>query len=253
MNKSAFINDMKEIDDKINFDPAKYPVRDEPLMVAFMPYYVDPDSMGLTVLLKRELHPGSFHRTGRKMGLSTINIELPMDKQVTIEEAFKQTGLDVNVQNATPFGSVMTTPKDSVHAIEMVLVHVDPPEPIDEARCIVKQVPNEYEIGTIPFDEMLGTIQDNFLQDITTRLMLSELYIMAVEEANNQQGGMDQSQFSQNSNGGSIIGGGGNHPQEFYDNVESPEPDDMPKTSAVADEVLAQNAQKDFGAIYSKK
>lgn len=250
--ESVFIDDIKEIDEKLNFDESKYEVIDDPLMVAFLPYYVDPKTMDLMVVLKREIQAGAFKLTGRKMGLSTINVILPTDKQITIEEAFALTGLEANVQNPTPFGSIMTNPQNSTRAFEMVLLQIDPPALIDEARCIVKQVPNEYEIGIIPFDSMLGAIQDNFLQDITTRLMLSELYIMAMEEAKNQGAGMDQAQFSENSNGGNMIGGGGNHPNEFYENAEAPQ-EDMPKTSQVSDEILHQNSQKDFGAIYAQK
>ena len=114
--------------------------------------------------MKRELQPGAFTRTGRKMGLSVLNVELPLDKPLTIEEAFKELELDVNVQNATPFGSVMTDPSNSIHAIEMVLVQVDPPEFLDAKRKIIKQEPGKYEIGSIPFDALLGAIHNNFLQ-----------------------------------------------------------------------------------------
>jgi hypothetical protein len=247
---APFIADIKEIDEKLNYDPAQHIIRDEALYVAFMPYYIDPDTMNLTVVLKREIQPGAFPRTGRKMGLSTLNVELPIEKPMTIEEAFKELDLDIKMQNATPFGSVMTHPKDSSYAIEMVLVQTEPPEFLDEKRCIIKQEAGKYEIGSIPFDAMLGAIHDNFLQDMTTRLMLSELYIMAVEEANQQaQGGATQFSENTNSNNG-MIGGGANHAEEFYENVTN---DNMPKTSSVDDTVLQQNQQMDFGAIYAQK
>lgn len=248
---SPFINDIKEIDEKIQLNESNFNISEDPLVVAFMPYYVNPNDNVLTVVLKREVQFGAYLRSGKKMGLSTINVELPMENPITIEEAWNKLGLDVNIQNATPFGSVMTSPTTSTYGVEMVLVHVDPPKFLDEKRQIIKQVKGEYEIGSIPFDQMLGAIQDNFLQDMTTRLMLSELYIMAMEEANQQAQGMGSDQFSAATNDGNgLVGGGANHASEFYENVED---DNMPKTSNLDDGMLNQNKQKDFGAIYAQK
>ena len=244
---APFIEDIKEIDEKLNYDSSKFDIQQGKLYVSFMPYYVDPDTMSLTVVLKREIQPGSFIRTGKKMGLSTLNVELPIDNPLTIEEAFKKLDIDVNIQNAIPFGSVMLAPTESDQTIEMVLVQIDPPTFLDEKRQIIKQEPEKYEIGTVPFDALLAAIHDNFLQDITTRMMLSELYILAMEEANNQQyqNGADFSEASQNNN--SLIGGGSNHTTEFYENAQD---ENLPRTSNINEELLKQNSQKDFGAIY---
>jgi len=253
---SPFIEDIKEIDSKINYNPDIYNVRDEALYASFMPYYVDPDDMGLTIILKREIQPGAEQRTGRKMGLSVLNVELPTDKPLTIEEAFEKLDSGLVIQNATPFGSVMTDPVKSNYAVEMVLVQVEPPEFLDEKRKIIKQDPGNYEVGAIPFDAMLGAIHDNFLQDMTTRMMLSELYIMVIEEAQQQAQGQNPADFSQAAQSGSnqgVIGGGANHTQDFYDNADDPENSGLSKTSNIDDDLLKQNQQKDFGAIYSSK
>lgn len=248
MSKSKFIEDIKEIDEKLNFSIENYTLNEGPLVAAFVPYYVHPTSLELMVVLKREIHAGSFVRTNRKMGISTLEVELPIDKPLTIEEAFNLLDLPANIQNSTPFGSVMTDPKNSTKAIEMVAVQIDPPAFLDASRGIIKQEPGKFEIGAIGFDSLLGAIQENFIQDITTRMILSELYIMAIEEAKKQEQNND---FS-GGHAGDIIGGGNNHPSSFYEKAEQTEKS-TPKTSGVADDVLQQNQQKDFGAIYSKK
>lgn len=239
MSKSNFVRDTKLIDEKINVSVAE--VQGEMLKAAFLPYYVDPDSLQLTVVLQRTLMPGSYARTGRKMGLSVVSVELPEDEPITIEQAYEKTNIGAKMQNAIPFGSVMPRPFVSNAAFEMVLVQIEPVELIDTERGIIYQEKGKYEIGVVAFDEILSAIQDNFIQDLTTRMMLSELYILALEEANNNNN--PQNMMSGNEG---IIGGGSNLPEGFGSQT------DTVRTGDLDDEFIAQNSQMDFGSIYSK-
>lgn len=241
---APFIDDIKTIDSMLNYDKNQYNVIDDKLYAAFLPYYVDPDTMKLTVVMKREIQAGAYIRTGRKMGISVMMTELPVETQLSIDDAFKTMDIDLKIQNAVPFGSIMTHPTNSSFAVEMVLVQIEPPIFLDEKRKIIKQEAGKFEVGSIPFDAILDAIHENFLQDMTSRLMLSELYIMAMEEANKQS--QDDSQFYQKDT--NKIGGGSNHASEFYENISK---EDLPRTSNVSDEILNQNQKKDFGAIYS--
>ncbi len=242
---SKFLEDTKTIDEKIQMDIPQVP--ETQLKAVFLPYYVDPLSMQLTVILKRSILPGAYSRTGRKMGLSCLDVILPTDEPMTIEEAFETLHTGAKLQDSIPFGSVMLHPETSSEAVEMVLAHIDPPEMIDEDRGIIYQEAGKFEIGIVAFDEILGAIQENFIQDMTVRLMLSELYIMAMEEANKQNGDVSG---DMNAGGEGMIGGANeNYPKAAQDTVQN----ETEKTSTIPDDVIAENSQMDFGAIYSKK
>lgn len=241
---SNFITDTKDIDAKIKLD-LEQTTPTAPLVAAFLPYYVDPKSMKLMVLLKREVLKGGFVRTGRKMGITCLTTILPEGSPITIEEAFKTLNVPATVQDTIPFGSVMLDPKNSDSATELVLAQIEPVEFLDEGRGIVFQQKGEYEIGAIEFDALLEAVQENFIQDITTRFMLSELYIMAMEEAN-KQGEGGNSMFEQGGNTGGIVGGEEN--PEQYGKIDFT--DDTEVTEEIPEDILAQNADMNFGAMY---
>lgn len=238
---SNFIKDTKDIDAKVSMRGAEN-IKQEPLMAAFMPYYVDPKSMKLMVLLKREMLPGAYTRTNRKMGLTCLSTPLPEGTPITIEEAFEDLNVPATLQDTIPFGSVMIDPKNSSAATELVLAQIEPVEMIDESRGIVYQEKGQYEIGAVEFDSLLEAIQENFIQDIITRFMLSELYILAVEEAN-KQGEEGNSMFEQGGNTGGIVGSG-----EEYGKIDYTEQTEQ--TDNIPEDILAENADMNFGAMY---
>ncbi len=238
---SNFIADTKEIDSKIKLD-LENKTPQSALTAAFLPYYVDPKSMKLIVLLKREVLPGAYVRTGRKMGLTVLTTTLPEGEPITIEEAFTQLNIPAALQDTIPFGSVMADPKNSDNATELILAQIEPVEFLDENRGIVFQKKGEFEIGAVEFDSLLEAIQENFMQDMTTRFMLSELYIMAVEEAN-KQGESGDSMFEAGGNAGGVIGGG-----EEYGKINHTT--ETETTEEIPDDLLAQNADMSFGAMY---
>lgn len=231
---NTFLKDVKEIND--NLKELNVEIPNTMLCAAFLLFYIDPMSLELCVVLKREILPGAYLKTGKKIGLTSLLTELTTDKPMTIEEAFAKLDIPSNIQNIMPLGSVMTEPKTSSNMYEMVLVQIDPPKFLDSSKGIIKQVKDSYEIGVVNFKDLLDTIKDNFIQDILTRMMLSELYIYAVEESRQQEPGNINE-----------IGRDGNPLQENNMFVETP------KTSDIPDEVIAQNMQKDYGAIYSRK
>jgi len=224
---SNFIKEMIELDDKIKLDRIEK-VEHEDLKVAFLPYYVDPETMKLTVVLKREILSGAYHKTGKKLGITALSTILPSDKNLTIEEAFNKLDLPATLQNSIPIGGVMTNPKNSTEAYEIVLVQIDPIELLDETRGIVKQVKGEYEIGVVNFDELLEAIHENYIQDIIVRFMLGELYILAMEEANKSNENIEQNSLE---NEYSSIG------------------DEELKSDNKNDNI---NTQTDYGKLYSR-
>ena len=238
---SNFINDTKSIDVKVSISGVEN-IKQEPLIAAFMPYYVDPKSMKLMVLLKREMLQGAYLRTNRKMGLTCLTTILPEGTPITIEEAFNQLNVPATLQDTIPFGSIMIDPKNSSAATELVLAQIEPVELLDESRGIVYQEKGKYEIGAIEFDSLLEAVQENFIQDITTRFMLSELYILAVEEAN-KQGENGNSMFEKGGNAGGIIGSGEEYGK--IDHTDKPE-----QTDNIPEDILAENADMNFGAMY---
>jgi len=239
---SNFITDTKDIDDKVSMKGTEN-IKQAPLVAAFMPFYVDPKSMKLMVLLKREMLPGAYSRTNKKMGLTCLSTPLPEGSPITIEEAFENLNVPATLQDTIPFGSVMIDPKNSSAATELVLAQIEPVELLDENRGIVYQEKGQYEIGVVEFDALLEAIQENFIQDITTRFMLSELYILAVEEAN-KQGEDGNSIFEKGGNAGGIVGGG-----EEYGKIEHTEHTEQ--TDDIPEDILAENADMNFGAMYN--
>lgn len=236
---SEFIKDTILIGEKLNVQLRE--VEQTSLRAVILPYYIDPDTMDLVVVLKRSIMSGGYLRNGRKMGITAITIDLPEDKPITIEEAYASLNLGAKFQSAIPFGSVMISPENSTETYELVLVQTEPFTFLDKQRGIIKQEKGKYEIGAVKFSEIVEGIQNQIVNDIKTRLILNELYILAIEEGNK----------SANNNNGNhntgIIGGGENLPPGFggdnYDTV---------KTSPIPDDVIAKNSQMDFGAMYAK-
>lgn len=230
---SSFVRDTKLINDRININDHQGVINGN-LEVVFLPYYVDPETLKLTVVLKRSIMNGSYAMNGTKMGLSALTVSLPKDNPITLEDAYAQLGLNTTIQNAIPFGAVMSNPFNSTETYEMVVVQVEPIQLLDTKKGIVSQMKGEYEVGIVPFDDILEAIQSNFIQDLKTRMILSELYIMALEEANNT------------TSNESVIGGGANLPSGFGSQ------ENTIKTTDIPDEIILENSQKDYGAIYSK-
>ena len=160
---SNFIKDTKDIDAKVSMRGAEN-IKQEPLMAAFMPYYVDPKSMKLMVLLKREMLPGAYTRTNRKMGITCLSTPLPEGTPLTIEEAFANLNVPATLQDTIPFGSIMLDPKNSSAATELVLAQIEPVEMLDESRGIVYQEKGQYEIGAVEFDSLLEAVQENLFR-----------------------------------------------------------------------------------------
>ena len=243
---SNFIEDTKLIDEKISVT-LDHDKPQNPLKAAFLPFYVDPQSMKLMVLLKREVCKGAYMRTGRKMGITCLTTILPEENPITIEEAYNSLNIPAEIQDTIPFGSVMFNPVGSDAATELVLAQIEPVELIDEARGIVYQQRGEYEIGAVEFDSLLEAVQENFIQDLTTRFMLSELYILAVEEAN-KQGEAGSSIFEQGGNAGVQSDSVNQTDDKGYNKIDFTE--NTEATEEIPEDVLAQNADMNFGAMY---
>lgn len=234
---SRFLEDTKLLNEKVRLEA---PVESVTMLkAAFLPYYIDPDSLALTVVLKRELMAGAYSRFGMKMGLSVLTTELPQDNPLTIQEAYANIGINAEIQNPIPYGCIMIEPTKTTETYEIVLAQIEPPKMLDADRGIILQKKGEYEIGVVAFDDLVTAIQENYIQDILTRHMLSELYILVVNE--------QQAQNSNNVPENDLIGGGANLPADYHSAVS-----EVAKTIDISDEVLEQNAQMDFGSIYSK-
>lgn len=235
---NSFVKDTILIDEKLNITVET--LKKEMLQAVFLPYYTDPESLELKIVLKRSILPGCYHTTGRKLGLSALTVELPADNPLTIEQAFEKLNLDTKIENAVPFGSVMPLPQTSTLMYEMVLVNIEPLNLIDEERGIYYQEKGKFEIGVADFKDLISGIQSNIVQDLKTRMMLNELYLLAVEESarNNESNQM----MSGNKD---LIGGGSNLPDGYGEQT------DTMKTSNIPDEVMKQNSQMDYGSIYS--
>jgi len=240
MSKSNFVNDTVLIDEKLNIHIEE--LKREMLQAVFLPYFTDPESLELRVVLKRSIMPGAFNVVGRKLGLSALTVELPTDNPITIDQAFDLLNLDTRIENAIPFGSVMPLPYTSTIMYEMVLVHIEPLQLIDEERGIYYQEKGKFEIGVLDFKDIIAGIHNNIVQDLKTRLLLNELYIMALEESAKNR---DPNQMMVGNK--DIIGGGSNLPNGYGQKA------DTMKTSLIPNEIIEQNSQKDFGAIYAKK
>lgn len=241
---SKFIQDTIEIDEKININVDN--VDNGPLKAVVLPYYLDPESNDLVVVLKRSVMPGCYARTGRKMGISALTADLPEgDEQLSVQTVYDNFGIGATMQNATPFGSVMPSPKTSTAGYELVLVHIEPVEYIDKNREIIVQKKGEYEIGTVKFGDLIEAINKNIIQDLKTRLVLNELYILALEESANQQKGSGQNP-NDTTTSSNMIGGGQNLPDGFGNN------EDVMTTSTIPEEVIEENSRPDYGVMYSQ-
>ena len=148
--------------------------------------------------------------------------------------------MDTQIENAIPFGSVMPFPETSNKAYELVVINIAPLKLIDEERGIYYQEKGKFEIGVTEFKDVIQGIQNEVIQDLKTRLILNELYILALEESSKNQ---NTNQMAGNP---SLIGGGANLPAGYGEQTETM------KTSNIPDEILEQNSQMDYGAIYSK-
>ena len=237
---SDFIKDTLLIDDQL---PVPTGIAPSVLKAVILPYYMDPDSLDLTVVVKRSLLPGGFARTGRKMGISALTVELPEDTPITLDQAYASLNLTAKMQNAIPFGSVMPSPESSSEAFELVLVHTEPFEFLDKKRGIIHQEKGKYEIGAVKFAELIEGISGHIISDMKTRLILNELYILAIEESMKQQQGTPGNQTVGRSD---MVGGGSNLPPGFGDQT------DTVKTSTIPDDIIAKNSQTDFGAMYAR-
>lgn len=232
-----FIKDTILIDEKLNLEMPE--VEQTPLTAVILPFYIDPNSMDLMVVMKRSLMPGSYKRTGRRMGITALTTVLPEDQHISPEQAFKSLNLPAEMQEALPYGNIMLNPTSTNESFEMLLVQIDPIAMLDKKRGIVYQEKGKFEIGVIKFSDVIQGIANQLIVDMKTRLILTELYILAIEQAGttpNQRPLTDQEQ----------IGSGANLPAGFGEQKGTV------KTSDIPDEVIAQNAQKDFGAIYSR-
>lgn len=232
-----FIKDTILIDEKLNLEMPDF--EKTPLNAVILPFYIDPNSMDLMVVVKRSLLPAGFVRTGRKMGITALTMDLPEEQHITVEEVYARLNLPAKMQEAIPYGGFMLDPLTSTQTFEMILIQIDPIAMIDKKRGIVYQEKGKYEIGVIRFGDIMEGIAGGLLMDLKTRMIFSELYILALEQGNNappQQALTDPEK----------IGGGANLPPGFGEQKETV------KTSDIPDEVIAQNAQKDFGAIYSR-
>jgi len=230
--KSSFASDTVLIGKGIEKEFTENDVAIDSLHAVFLPYYISPISNELTVVLKRTVTPGQYFRTGNKVGLTALTVELPMETPLTIEQAFEKLELNTEIVNPIPFGCVMPDPINSMLAYEIVLVNIEPLKLLDTATGIFKQVPNEYEIGVVEFREIIGAIQENTVTDLKTRFILSELYLMALEE----------SQL----NAGQSIGSGQNLPAGFGSQ------EGTMKTGNISDEVIKEKSKLDQGSIYAK-
>lgn len=238
MSKSNFVKDTILIDDKLDIPMQE--LNKEMLQAVFLPYFTDPASLELKVVLKRSIMPGAYNAVGRKLGLSALTVELPTDNPLTIDQAFDLLNLDTRVENAIPFGSVMPLPYTSTIMYEMVLVHIEPLQVMDEERGIYYQEKGKFEIGVIDFKDIIEGIHANIVQDLKTRLMLNELYILALEESSKNR---DPNQMMVGNK--DVIGGGANLPNGYGQQT------DTMRTSIIPEEIIQQNSQKDFGSIYS--
>ena len=184
--------------------------------------------------------PGQFLRNGKKMSLTALTVTLPADEPpLSVEQAFDRLNLDTKITNSTPFGSVMPDPESSSLAYELVLVNIEPLNLINEEHGIFYQQIGEYEIGVADFKDLVEGIQKNVIQDLKTRLVLNELYVLALEEAQNPQ----QQYITGDPN---LIGGGANLPPGFGSQTET-----MP-TADIPEEIIKENSQMNYGAMYSQ-
>lgn len=239
---STFANDTILIGEKLEIPLDETNLKVESLNAVFLPYYLSPISSELSVVLKRSIMPGQFFRTGSKMGLSALEVELPMDNPITIEQAFELLELNTNIVNAIPFGCVMPDPTNSTKAYELVLVNIEPLTLKHESSGIFFQKEGEYEIGVSEFRALLPAIQHNAVTDLKTRILLNELYIMALEEATILK--------QDNTSNSNVIGGGYNHPSEFENSNDF---NDVMKTGNITDEIIKQQSRLDQGAMYAVK
>jgi|SaaInlStandDraft_4_1057021.scaffolds.fasta_scaffold45990_2 hypothetical protein len=236
---SNFVKDTLMIDEKIDIKVKE--VKGDKLQAVILPYFVDPDSNELTVVLKRTVFPGAYARTGKKMGLVALTVDLNEDEPLTIEQVWKDLNLSAAMQDAIPFGGVMPYPETSNMAYELILIQTEPFDLIDNERGLIYQEKGKYEIGIVKFGEIVEGIQSNLIQDLKTRLILNELYVLALEESTKSQDPNHMNAGNEN-----MIGGGNNLPTGYG------EQDNTMKTSDIPDEILDENAQMDYGSIYAK-
>ena len=245
---SSFLKDTIELNKELTVTTDS--VEAKPLKALFLPYFIHPDTMKLMVVIKRMPLPGAVLRADLGMGFTALETLLPEDgTNQTVEEAFTELGLPCTIQNPIPTGNVMLNPMNSTEAYELVVAQIDPPETLDDPSGVIKQVKGEYEVGLMEFDDLLAAIHQNLVLDMKTRLIVSELYILVADEQAQQMAGQGQDMSNGTIGGGNngLVGGGMNRPGEA-DGVE-----DAIVTGDIPDEILEQNAQTDFGAIYSTK
>lgn len=244
MSNTTFIKDTIEINNNMTLSIPEPELKDDLLQAVLLPYYMDPDTSEIMVVLKREIMPGAYAIKGKKIGVSALTVDLPKETPLTIEQTFEKINVYLNTKmnNPIPFGSVMPLPKRSNMMYEMVLLHVEPMEMIDYGRGIIYQKKGEFEIGVSAFSDVIEAIENDLLEDMKTRLMLSELYILALQESENNP---NPNQMM--SGNDEMIGGGNNLSQNSIIDANQ-----TMKTSEIPDEIIQENAKKDYGSIYSR-
>ena len=239
---NTFLEDTIEIDKNINITPGN--IKNEGLKAAILPYYIEPNSMEIVVLLKRQVTPGTVPYD-KKMSILHLETDLPMETPLTPTEAFEKLGIDADIVDTIPFGNVMPNPFNSDKAYEMLLVHISPPVYMNDTKGIIKKVSNEnekYEVGGISFTKLVEAVNAGLINDAVTRLLLNEFYIFMVEQSKNEE-----NQNITTGEGNNYIGT--NAPNNISNNINT---NDLPKTTDIPDEILEMNQQMDFGKIYSK-
>jgi hypothetical protein len=234
----SFLETTKMLNEKLIIDEKKLK-RDEfdnkSVNAKILPYYIDPKTLELKIIVKRELVESGYLALDRKVALNAIDIELPIDKKLTIEEVFGLLNIEADVQQAIPVGSLMPFPKKTTDVFEMILLHISPPAFKDEKNNIVCINDKErYELGVLNFNETMDAIENNLIIDLSVRLLLNELYILATEYSEND-----------NINQEGAIG--------VYDETENKETffkeitKNSVKTTDIPDEIIEKNKQTDFG------
>jgi len=164
----TFFQKLKEENERISFIPV---TPDGKIYATVIPFFVS-SNLKLTVLLEKVSAPGVAKWSESRLNLKAVDVELPKTDKISIEDLYNKLGLDSKMQNSIPMGAVMrSVDGDDLH--EMVLFEIEPPTELPE------------NIGMVEFDELVEAIQSNYIQDSITRLLLSELYILMMENQQN--------------------------------------------------------------------
>lgn len=218
---STFLRDTFEINKRLKND-IRPDIIKRPLTGYFLPFYIAQNGGDIMVVLKREImYGGQISNNEMKLGLSTISFELPIDNKITLEDVLVMSHLDTSLVNSISVGSAELRPHYESAPIELMLIEIEPPVFKDERAGIIYQEIGSYEIGALKFNDILPAINAGLIQDLVTRLILNELYLVV-----------------QSGNSGNL--------NEFSE----PERSNTVTTSDIPDDVIASNTQMDYGSIY---